>query len=325
MHQSLFLVAPLVVLIVILLFGFVGCSSFTEDMSTSTGATYPAAINSEPSLVAYWRLQEPSTTAIAPPPPGGIAAEEKGKFPGHYSRLNPSTGDKKRHSAANPGVINLGVTPGLLGNHPESTCVEFNGGFVSVDFDPGLNTPKFTFEAWVIADFLGFPNGNFYCLFENGAPATGKQKTEGFAIYAGPADISDPTTAYEWQVWMGDGATFTKLINTRPMPALVTFQKTTYLVLTFDGTTAVLYTYLPGTGQALTKESVAPLVATFPGFKPATSGKILIGAGRNLVPASPSNGTFYAFQGKIQEVALYSDALTLEANLVGHEQSGGPF
>ncbi len=325
-HLYLLLV-PLVVLIVISLFGFVGCASFTSsNIGASTGVDYPSTIKAEASLVAYWRLGEPAATAVAPPKPGGIAAEELGKHPGNYSRFQPPGAiDKNRHSFNNGGTIVLGQTPGILELDAAATCIEVNGGMVTVPFDAALNLPQFTLEAWVIAEFNGDPQGNYYCLFENGAPATGKQKTEGFGLYAGPASPSTPNTPYEWQVWMGDGTTFTQLTNTLPTPAAVVFQKPTYLALTFDGTNVVLYLYNPGTGQNLSLPSVAPYQAKFPTFKPATSGSFVIGSGRNLFPAFPGGTQLYAFRGKIQEVALYNQALTIQDHLVGHEQSGAGF
>jgi hypothetical protein len=325
------LIAPLAVLVVVLLFAFVGCSSFgSADLPAASGDKYPPAVQAEPSLVAYWRLQEPAGTIVAPIPPGttvpGIAKDEQGAHPGKYFHFKqPTNQDTKRLSAANPGVLNLAETPGLLGNHPDFTCVEFNGGFVSVDFDPALNPAKFTVEAWITAEFEGFANGTYYCLFEDGAPATGKQKTEGFGLYAGPASPTDLTSPFEWQVWMGDGTTFTKLTNTQPTPALVKFNQITYLALTFDGANLMLFLYYPETGQDLTMESVAPLVANFPTYKPAISGSFLIGAGRNLIPASPTNNSLYAFFGKVEEVALYNTALDPHTSLFAHQQSGGPF
>jgi Concanavalin A-like lectin/glucanases superfamily len=327
---SMLLIAPLAVLVVVLLFAFVGCSSFTADLSGESGADYPPVIQKEPSLVAYWRLQEPISTIVAPTPPGtvipGIAKDEQGAHPGKYFHLKqPTNQDNKRLSAANPGVLNLAQTPGLLANHPAYTCVEFNGGYVSVDFDPALNPANFTVEAWITADFQGFAHGTYFCLFEDGAPATGKQKTEGFALYAGPASPTDLTSNFEWQVWMGDGTTFTKLTNMQPTPALVQFNQTTYLALTFDGTNVMLFLYYPETGQDLSMTSVAPLVATFPTYKPATTGSFQIGAGRNLIPTSPSTNPLYAYFGKVEEVALYNTALDVHTSLVAHEQSGGPF
>jgi hypothetical protein len=190
-----------------------------------------------------------------------------------------------------------------------------------------LHPPKFTFEAWVNPQFDTDPLGNFYCLFETGAPATGAQKKEGFGLYVGPSDLTSPSPAYEWQVWMGNGTTFSKVKNNLPTPASVVFNTVTYLALTYDGSAMILYLYYPNTKQDMTLNSVAPLQATFSGYKPATSGNLIIGAGRNLFPAVPgtSHPTLYAFHGRIQEVAIYSQALTIQASLAGHEQAGGSF
>lgn len=318
-----YLVTPLLVLIIVLLFGFVGCSG---AFTASTGPDYPSTIKAEPSLVAYWRLGEPAGTATAPPPPGGIAKDEQGMHPGHYFVFKPPPApDAKRHSFSNPGIINIGQTPGLLETKSSDPCVEFNGGWVDMGFDGPLNPPQFTMEAWINPEFDGDPLGNFYCVFETGAPDTGKQKTEGLGLYAGPGDPNNAASPYEWQVWMGNGTTFKKVVNSLPKPATVEFQLT-YLVLTYDGTNVSLYLYRPNTGQQMDMASVAPLQGTFTGYKPSTSGTLLVGAGRNLFPSVPgvSPKRLYAFHGKIQEVALYNKALTID-NLSAHEQSGGSF
>ena len=321
------ILTPLLVLAVVLLFGFVGCTSFGASSSAATGADYPSTIKKETSLVGYWRLGEPASTAIAPPPPGGIAKDEQGTHPGHYFHFQPAPGaDTKRHSFSNPAVINLGQKPGLLEKEASETCVEFNGGWVDMGFDAVLNPPQFTLEAWVFPQLDGDPLGNFYCLCETGAPATGKQKTEGFGLYAGPGDPTNPTSPYEWQIWMGDGTNFTKVANSLPSPAAVKSQLT-YVVLTYDGSNVLLFVYIPNTGQELSNNSVAPLQGKFTGYKPATTGSLVVGAGRNLFPAVPGAAPkmLYAFHGKIQEVALYNKALTVGDSLVAHEQAGGSF
>ena len=332
--------APLAVLVIVLLFGFVGCQSFgsSPEMTAKTvdkpgptpGTTvpdYPATIKAEASLVAYWRLGEPATTAIAPPPPGGIAKEEQGAHPGRYFKFVPPLNpDSKRHSFGNTGVLKLEQKPGLLEHDPNEACILVNGGFVNVDFDAVLHPPKFTYEAWINPQFDTDPLGNYYCLFEAGAPTTG-QKKEGFGLYAGPANPGSLNTPYEWQVWMGNGTTFAKVNNTLPAPSTVVFNKVTYLALTYDGVAVVLYLYYPNTNQDMTLASVAPLQAKFSGYKPAKSGTLVIGAGRNLFPAVPgaSPPVLYAFHGRIQEVAIYNQALTIQAHLAGHEQAGGSF
>ena len=327
MGHFVLLLVLVAVLVILLLFGFVGCTKFTSsNITTKPGVDYPSTIKAESSLVAYWRLGEPASTAVAPPKPGGIAKEEQGKYPGNYAKFQHAAGiDKNHHSYSNGGSITLGETPGLLEYSPSDSCIEVNGAMVNVPFIPDLNPANFTVEACIVAEFNGDPQGNYYCLFENGAPTTGKQKTEGWGLYAGPADPTNLNTPYEWQAWMGDGTTFTKLTNTVGTAAAVVFQQLTYLALTFDGTNVVLYLYYPGTSQDLSSASVAPLRATFPTLKPATSGTFVIGSGRNLFPAFPSAAPLYAFRGKVQEVALYNQALTIQDHLVGHEQAGAGF
>ncbi len=332
MSPSLFFVlAPLAVLLIILLFGFAGCASFSAAPSTTpppTGTPYDQVIKGESSLVAYWRLAEPAATAV---PSTGTAIDQKGAHNGNYNKAVISA-DPKRHSFNAPGAITLGVTPGLLEHFPTDPCMEVNGGFVEVPFDSNLNASPFTFEAWVIAEFDGDPQGNFYCLAESSAPVGGVQKNVGWGLYAGPADPNKANQPYQWQFWMGNGAAFVKVgIATDN----VRFNQLTYLALTFDPGVATnnlkLFLYYPDTKQDLTAASVAPLQATVTGFKPNNNpggGSFLIGMGRNLFPGV-AVGTpqpfLYAFHGKIQEVAFYNTALTVDNHLWIHEQAGGNF
>jgi hypothetical protein len=99
------------------------------------------------------------------------------------------------------------------------------------------------------------------------------------------------------------------------------------LALTYDGTKVILFLYYPNAGQQCDMNSVAPLQGTFAGYKPNTSASLLVGVGRNLFPSVPDTpgSRLYAFHGKIQEVALYNQALTINAALCAHEQAGGSF
>ena len=330
MTSSLFFVlTPFAVLIIVLLFGFAGCAKFGTAPSTTpppTGTPYDQVIKGESSLVAYWRLGEAAGTPV---PSTGTAIDQKGAHNGNYSKA-VITADTKRHSFSAPGTITLAVNPGLLQHFPADPCVEVNGGFVEVPFDSNLNVSPFTFEAWVIPEFGGDPQGNFYCLVESSAPVGGVQKKFGWGLYAGPADPNKANQPYQWQVWMGNGTTFVKVgIATDN----VKFNQLTYLALTFDPGVATnnlnLFLYYPDTKQDLSEASIAPLQATVTGFKPNNNpggGSFLIGMGRNLFPGV-TVGTLqpflYPFHGKIQEVAFYNTVLTVDNQLWIHEQAGG--
>lgn len=332
----LFVLTPLAVLLILLLFGFTGCASFgaaSDAVPPPAGTPYDQVIKGEASLVAYWRLAEPAGTPV---PGTGKAIDQKGAHNGNYNKA-VITADPKRHSFSAPGTITLGITPGLLDlktplDQSVNPCIEVNGSFVEVPFDSNINASPFTFEAWIIPEFGGDPQGNFYCLVESSSPVGGVQKKVGWGLYAGPADPTKTNQPYQWQVWMGDGMKFQKVgIATDN----VQFNKLTYLALTFDPGVASnnlkLFLYYPDTKQDLSAASIAPLQATVTGFKPNNSpggGTFLIGMGRNLFPGVTVDPValqpfLYAFHGKIQEVAFYNTALTPNDHLWIHEQAGG--
>jgi len=337
MNSWLFLLAPVSVLAVMFFFGVIGCAAIAGLDEVFTAPTYDERVKGEASLVAYWRLGEPSSTPV--PSSGGAAKSQVGPNNGDYEPLAKAPVDNARHSPpVGPSPIQLGL-PGLLTKFPNETGMQSKdgAGYVQVPFAPDLNPPNFTFEAWVNPDIGDDDNqspGNYYCIVESTGPP-GKNglgaKKFGFGLYIGPKDVppKTPPGQYFWQIWMGDG---NKLSQVAVSKDPVTFKKTTYLVLTFDNTKLQLFLYLPGTGQDLDKIA-GQFSATFPQFKPVDStilGDFYIGSGSNLYPAVPGIPAqrLYPFKGYIQEVALYNTDLSAPnnqglGNLAGHEQSGG--
>jgi hypothetical protein len=334
MIASLCLLTPLVVLMIVLLFGFTGCQ-IVFPLDEVPQETYPLTIGNEPTLVAYWPLGAPDTTPV---PSTGTALDQSSSHahPGNFN-VATITADAKRFSAAAPGTFTVGIKPGLLEltkpvDETKDPCIEVNGGFVEVPFDSLLNPVPFTIEAWIVPEFDATPDKNYYCLFESSAPEGGVQKKVGFGLYAGPENPSSAQVQpIRWQVWMGNGQAFQMVGMATDV---VHFRQLTYLALTFDpgipNNNLILFLYYPDTGQDLSMASVAPLQATVTNFKAnnqAPGGSLLIGMGRNLFPGVvvdpvPLQPFLYAFPGKIQEVALYSSALDI-AKLANHEMAGG--
>ncbi len=323
---------PLAVVVILFLFGFVGCDQVL-GLDPIAVPGYDANIKAETSLVAYWRLGEPAGTPV---PSTGTAIDQLSVHPGNYNSA-VITADAKRHSPDAPGTITLGIKPGLLEvtkptDETVDPCIEVNGAFVEVPFDAVLNPSPFTFEAWIYPEFGIAPLYNFYCLFESSAPAGGGQKKLGFGLYAGPANPAGPMTQpYQWQVWMGNGTGFQQVAVASDN---VLFNQITYLALTYDpglpAPNLILYVYYPGTNQDLSFNSVAKIQGNVTNYRPNNQvggGSSLIGMGRNLFPGVmvdpvPLQPFLYPFVGKIQEVALYNKALSLEV-LGRHYMAGG--
>jgi hypothetical protein len=172
MTDWVFVLVPLLVLPIILLFRFVGCGlNLKGELSEiplpkktlppevapfepvpTLAPSYRDTIVAEPATIAYWRLvDDPSDI-----PAGGALPEAKdeknfasGKYitvpgglplvePGAEAGSEPADGDFDPYQAS------------LIANEPASTkCRNFNGGYVFVEFKPGLYTDEFTIETWV--------------------------------------------------------------------------------------------------------------------------------------------------------------------------------
>ena len=313
------LLVPVAVLVILPLFGFIGCTASVIGPVTEP---YDATIEGTWGLIAYWRLGEPHTTPV--PSSGGAAVDQQAEFNGDYHVLVPVAADTQRHSPSTAGMISLGVTPGLLANlqtapnQSQSPCIFVDGGYVQIPANDALNPPAFTFECWI--DLTGFdqePEGNYYCLVESTGPANGVEpRSTGFGLYLGP---QDPTAAgpYFWQVWMGDGAEFSPVAFGK-QPVDATPLGLTYLALTFLGNNnsvndgdghdlnynLALYLYRPDTKQDATLASIQALTATVNNFVPNTGGggDFFIGTGSNLFPDAPPS--FVQVAAAIQQPAV---------------------
>jgi Concanavalin A-like lectin/glucanases superfamily len=343
------LLGALAVLVTVLLFAFLGCG--LDTFGTGSATDYPSTIQGTPGLVGYWRLQEPASTPVAvignPAPPGDVAfsannqanqQDPNNPFNGAYFKLNPAATDTARHSNQTTGTLTLG-TPGILDLLPGSTSMQVEGGFVQVPFSPALNSPAFSFEAWVVPRDEGFDPGQPYyqCLVESTGPAGLGPRTSGWGLYIGPQDPGDPPfSQYFWQVWMVDSTNSFRQIAVSTVPVVA--DRVFYVALTFDPNgnppNLQLFLYAPDTKQDLSLNGVRFLTASVTGFQPNTGGDFFIGTGSNLFPAAgPPGQRLYPFNGLIQEVALYNSDLSGGApndggvsTILGvHEAAGGNF
>ena len=283
MSASLLVAIPFALFAIVLLFCFVGCHVVFPLDDVRPGFTrYTEIILAEPTLVAYWPLGEAAgeTTAVE------LKAGRNGAY---LSQVLPD--DPSFPSAAAPGTLILGQ-PGIVegdrvpphdASSARTTCIEVNGGYVSVPFDPALNPTKaegFTIEAWVRTEWSASDTAAQRDIMASVDAAGGVVK--GYALLSSEANI--------WQaiVFTGGGATFA----TGPE---VILDATSHLVLTYDG--SLLRLFVNGT------QSTA--VAT--DYQPSTESRLFIGAGGPELPEPRA-----PWVGKIQCVALYKGALPPE-------------
>jgi hypothetical protein len=325
-----FIISALALLAAVLLFGFVGCTSF-GSVAETMGPDYPTTIKNTPDLVAYWRLGNLPTAG-----PGGDMKDSFGKFDGDHHQYPAAitTPDNIQHSPTSTSHVNYGETPGLLETSPNSPCYDTDGGWVLVHFDDALNPPQFTLEVWVSPDPL-MAKGYFHCLVQSAGPGltTSLQKT-GWGLFLGPDDPNKtPPDDFFWQVWMGDGAQFKRvaIANGTMVPTLL---RLTALVLTFDGANLQLWLYYPQYAQNLDVPHLLAAQAKVTTFKrndtsPIGQGPFMIGVGNPLFTGGgPYPNPIYPFKGKIQEMALYKRDLSapnntgLQTTLLGHLLAG---
>jgi hypothetical protein len=243
--------------------------------------------------MGYWPLGEPAgaTTAV------DVNSGHNGAY---LSRVFPD--DPANSSAAAPGTFSLG-NPGIVpgdtvpphqNTDPENrtTCMQTNGGYVSVPFDPAFIPTRaegFTLEAWVRVEWSAADTAAFRVVMSTFGTTGGGQ---GFALLATPDN--------HWAALVGNGAGLTQATG-----AALVFETTNHLVATYDGTNLMLY---------LNGEQSSPTTAA--DYHPATASALYIGAGRPDLP-----DPLFPFVGKIQCVALYKGALTLD-DVIKHFHNG---
>jgi hypothetical protein len=309
MFEWYFLLAPFAVLAVLLLFRFVGCAQILELDEYQTADTpsgepdYFSTLWQEAALVSYWRLhethsEEPGTPTVDNTPvAGGTATDERGLNNGVYHSVIVTNSPPDSSDA--PGTLIL-EEPGLLLSGGPNTSVFVDGGYVEVPFSNSLLLTSFTVEALVFPGWTTAETGIYRTVFAF------TDFSSGFAVYSGP-DPANPTSPAVWQLWLGDGTQFQAVNFNHGAPPLVDFTKTNYVAITYDNSSklANLYTYVAGIelDDGPFRPVLDALVAIQPIANPAIG--FVIGVDRTMHP-------FYPFQGRIQEVAIYNQALSME-------------
>ena len=256
MTDWVFVLVPVLVLPIILLFRFVGCGLNTKgelepeiplpkkpippevspfEPVPTQGPSYRDTIVAEPGVIAYWRLvDDPSDIPADGSPPE--AKDEKnfqsGKYitvPGGLSAVEPGA---EAGSELADGDFDPHQTS-LIANEPASTkCRSFKGGYVLVEFKPGLYPDEFTLEAWIKPlwtqtkdyDHVLVGAGGYYLR-----PVDQSPSWHGYWIFADGED--------RWRVYLAqsDGS---GVVEMQPAAPTVAHNATTHLAVTVETDTA---------------------------------------------------------------------------------------
>ena len=301
MTTSALVLIPSALLLIVLLLGFTGCGEIIGiepwrprgPSPRPPSPPYSDDVLGEQGLVAYWPLGEPigATTAVDATGGGHDGAYESKEFP-DYPAIPPESPSAAAPDGTlilqSPGLLPGDTMPPHLPDSPKTTCIEVNGGFVSVPFDAALNPAKFSVEAWVHVGWSADSPPGAQVIVAS-FDATGG--TKGFVLYAGEDNI--------WKAFVGTGAG----ITTANGPDVI-FDTTNHIVLTCDDADLRLYL----NGAQSTGEKAA--------YQPSTESRLLIGAGAPQLPEER-----FPWVGKLQCVALYNLPLTLE-QIVKHYERG---
>jgi hypothetical protein len=324
MNEWYLLLTPLAVLPMLAIFCFIGCDIVFGLDEVRIGG-YVGEVLGEPGVVSYWRLQEDhsaepeSPTADNTPVSGGTAIDEKGVTAGTYKVIRLPT--PLIDSPTADGTLTLQVEglldQGVAGNTNRSVNVD--GGYVEIPFAPALQLPSFSVETLVSPGWSEAESGLYRTViaFHRGQTVG----AFGFALYAGPEDPVARTGPDVWQIWLGDGTNFRPVpFNHGSMP-LVQFNQTNYLAVTYNDSTKLLNLYNFSPGAELDNGPFNPVselpVVYQENTDPTTN--FLIGIDRT--PPSSSVPLAWPFKGRIQEVAVYNQPLSLQ-RIMSHIGSG---
>jgi Concanavalin A-like lectin/glucanases superfamily len=285
MTASLIALTPLVLLGLVTALCFVGCGLHTHGLSLL--GPYQDGIIADPNIVACWPLNDPSDLPTDNPAGTRAADISANNFYGYYSG-----------AAGTVKVQQPGIVPGDIpsGSSTANQCAFFNGGLVQVGFQQALNPAKFTLEAWVQPSWTKDDPA-----VQRAVLVSANSSGAGYGLIATPDNF--------WEIDIGVvGNTFFSLKATQP----IELGTVHYLAVTFDGTTLTLFA--GAFGGTLVSFPGTPMA----GFVPedsSTATPLFIGMGH------PDTGGMFPFNGFIQDVAVYKDALSFPT-LMNHFNAG---
>ena len=278
---------------------FIGCDRVFGLTHFDPYGGYQDTVTSTAGLVAFWPLNDTSGTTAAE-----LAANH---FNGTYTMGPVVTAyNAAQQSDASPGTFALNQTNIVAGDtvngnpHDPNPCVNFNGGFVSVPWQPSLGPPQFTLEAWVVPNWTladAQTNPSFRAVVASAALTSGT--FSGFGLLATPENV--------WAAAIGNGSQ--DVFATAGNNQAIVQGSLYFLVVTYDGTTLTLWINPADTSQPPEASVAASGYVSVPSPVP-----LYIGTGRPDLPTP-----LFPFNGSIQDVALYRtvlDAETIETHYV---------
>jgi hypothetical protein len=273
---------------------FIGCDRVLGLTAISASSNYQDIVTGTSGLVAFWPLDETSGTVASDLAPN--------HFNGTYT-MGPvvTTYNAAENSDVSPGTFALNQTNIVAGdtvNGNPNPSVYFDGGYVSVPWQPSLGPAQFTLEAWVkphwtLADAQVNKSNRVVVASADVAIFAG------FALFASLSNL--------WEVQIGTGSQFVTATFGNNQPIM---QDSTYfLVVTYDGSTLTLWVNPADEMQKITKPAsgYVPVPAPIP---------LYIGQGRPDLPTP-----LYPFNGWIQDVAFYD--VVLEDNVIETHYANG--
>jgi len=325
MTEWAFLLTPLLVLPIMLLFRFVGCGTLLElepDDTPPPPPRYRDYIMGEPNnpgivkndkvmpsksdVIAYWRLVDAPTSKVA--------KDEKGFQDGSFTQTAQSI-PEQAPTPTSPGSEGASGSffPyhfSLVDSDVPSKCRIFDGGYVLVPFKDGLYTDEFTIECWIFPGTLASEwtknTGYEHTLFSAGgfyrvpfSPST-DSTFQGFRIFA------DRDNHWQMNIFSVPGTVFA----------------TPPLIPRDDKTHAAVRTHLAVTVQKDTANVDNRIVTLFIDGKAAAiqtigyyalpdRAPLLIGVGDAAHPLdADSPRPYQPIMSSIQEVVLYRKALS---------------
>jgi hypothetical protein len=325
MIEWAFLLTPLLVLPIVLLFRFVGCGhplAISPEVDQSP-PRYRDYIMGEPNnpgvvvndggvvpnkadVIAYWRLVD--VWKLVDSAAGKIAKDQIGVHDGSYvqrqslSEQAPTPTEAGSESASGAVYSNH---YSLIDSDTSSLCHTFDGGFVLVPSKPGLYTEEFTIECWIEVNWtMGtgyehtlFSAGGFYRVPFTASTASSYQ---GFRIFA------DRDNRWQMEIFSPSGQVFSTAGNVFTSPPAVPRNGRTHLAVTVQKDPANVSNRIVTLYSDL---KVAALQTV--GFYALPEGApLLIGVGSThpLDPNSPQ--AYQPVLSPIQEVVLYRKALS---------------